>query len=145
MQRSRINGILAEGQAFIDGFGFALPDFARWSPDRMSSPEAELIRARGLGWDITDYGLEKFNEIGLLLFTVRNGSLGDLRQGQGMVYAEKIMISREHQLSPMHRHNIKVEDIINRGGGKLVLELFDSDTDGKIDREKTGFGSGGWD
>ena len=27
------------------------------------------------------------------------------------------MISRRDQFSPMHRHNIKAEDIINRGGG----------------------------
>jgi hypothetical protein len=33
----------------------------------------------------------------------------------------------------MHRHNIKAEDIINRGGGKLVLELFMHDRDGGID------------
>ena len=41
-----------------------------------------------------------------------------------MLYAEKIMISKENQISPMHRHNLKTEDIINRGGGTLVLELF---------------------
>ena len=34
------------------------------------------------------------------------------------------MITRQRPASPMHRHNIKAEDIINRGGGKLVLELF---------------------
>ena len=52
-----------------------------------------------------------------------------------MLYAEKIMISRRDQLSPMHRHNIKAEDIINRGGGKLVLELFMPDAEGGIDRK----------
>ncbi|MCB8828777.1 D-lyxose/D-mannose family sugar isomerase, partial [Escherichia coli] len=49
---------------------------------------------------------------------------------------EKIMISREKQLSPMHRHIVKAEDIINRGGGTLVLELFNSNADGSVD-EKT--------
>ena len=43
------------------------------------------------------------------------------------------MISRKDQLSPMHRHYVKAEDIINRGGGKLVLELFAPDEEGKID------------
>ena len=52
-----------------------------------------------------------------------------------MLYAEKIMISRKDQMSPMHRHNVKAEDIINRGGGTLVLELFNSDADGSIDRD----------
>jgi D-lyxose ketol-isomerase len=35
----------------------------------------------------------------------------------------------------MHRHNIKAEDIINRGGGDLVIELFASDAEGRIDRD----------
>ena len=51
-----------------------------------------------------------------------------------MLYAEKIMISRRDQLSPMHRHFLKAEDIINRGGGKLVIELFAGAEDGTIDR-----------
>src|SRR5690606_13970687 len=51
-----------------------------------------------------------------------------------MLYAEKIMISRRDQLAPMHRHAVKAEDIINRGGGTLVLELFMSAPDGSIDR-----------
>ena len=33
----------------------------------------------------------------------------------------------------MHRHVIKAEDIINRGGGTLALELFNSDAEGNID------------
>ncbi len=52
-----------------------------------------------------------------------------------MLYAEKIMISRRDQVSPVHRHNIKAEDIINRGGGQLVLELFMPDKNGDVDRK----------
>ena len=44
------------------------------------------------------------------------------------------MISRRDQLSPMHRHFVKAEDIINRGGARLILELFASAADGSIDR-----------
>jgi D-lyxose ketol-isomerase len=33
----------------------------------------------------------------------------------------------------MHRHNLKTEDIINRGGGKLVLELIKAAPDGSLD------------
>jgi len=50
-----------------------------------------------------------------------------------MCYAEKIMISRRDQLSPMHRHVLKAEDIINRGGGDLIIELFAPDANGEID------------
>ena len=137
MKRSRVNEIMAEADAFIRSFGFLLPPFAYWTPDefkRRGSAAAGIIDAR-LGWDITDYGREKFDELGLFLFTVRNGRAADLSTGRGMLYAEKIMISRKDQLSPMHRHNIKAEDIINRGGGKLVLELFMPDAEGNIDRE----------
>jgi hypothetical protein len=137
MKRSRINEIIREADAFINSFGFRLPPFAYFTPQEMVSRRAELagiVDAR-LGWDITDYGKEKFDELGLFLFTVRNGNAADLKRGGGMLYAEKIMISRKNQLSPMHRHYLKAEDIINRGGGKLVIELFMPDGRGEIDRE----------
>ncbi|WP_457645232.1 D-lyxose/D-mannose family sugar isomerase [Profundibacter sp.] len=137
MKRSEINQILRKSDAFIRSFGYLLPPFAYFTPERMLSGEAAEIRARGMGWDITDYGQGNFADMGLFLFTVRNGCLADLKQGRGMLYAEKIMISRKQQISPMHRHNLKAEDIINRGGGKLVLELFASDKSGAIDRDAT--------
>lgn len=135
MKRSQINGIIAEAGRFIQSFGYVLPPFAHWSPQEMRdrSEEIDGIISSRLGWDITDYGSGEFDELGLFLFTVRNGDLADLKAGSGMLYAEKIMISRKNQLSPMHRHVIKAEDIINRGGGDLVLELFMSDADGNVD------------
>ncbi|GHC70578.1 D-lyxose/D-mannose family sugar isomerase [Limoniibacter endophyticus] len=135
MKRSRVNEILAEGDRFIRSFGYVLPPFAYWTPAEMKARRSDMdgiINAR-LGWDITDYGQGKFDELGLFLFTVRNGKVADLAKGKGMLYAEKIMISRKDQISPMHRHNLKAEDIINRGGGKLVLELFAAREDGSID------------
>jgi len=135
MKRSEINRIIREADAFIRSFGFLLPPFAYWSPEEMQARRAEIdgIVSANLGWDITDYGGGDFDGLGLFLFTVRNGNQADLGRGRGMLYAEKIMISREKQLSPMHRHVIKAEDIINRGGGELVLELFASKEDGSID------------
>ena len=91
-----------------------------------------IVDAR-LGWDITDYGQGRFDTLGLFLFTVRNGSEADLRRGGGMCYAEKIMISRHDQVSPMHRHIVKAEDIINRGGATLALRLYESDAEGHVD------------
>lgn len=135
MKRSQVNEILLEGDAFIRSFGYVMPPFAYWSEaefqDRL--PAAQGLIDNSLGWDITDYGQGKFDDLGLFLFTTRNGNAADLNSGRGMLYAEKIMISRENQISPMHRHNIKAEDIINRGGGKLVLELFAPAEDGSID------------
>ena len=136
MERSQINEILAESDRFIRSFGYVMPPFAYWSPEEMrirTGTDAPDIRANRLGWDITDYGQGRFDDLGLFLFTVRNGSAADLARGRGMLYAEKIMISRKDQLSPMHRHVVKAEDIINRGGATLVLELFASAEDGSVD------------
>ncbi len=135
MKRSEINRIKTEAQAFISSFGAVLPPFADWTPDQMRSAQADSIRAHGLGWDITDYGQGKFDELGLFLFTLRNGNVSDLSRGRGMLYAEKLLISRNKQLSPMHRHIVKAEDIINRGGADLVMEIYASDPDGGIDRD----------
>ncbi len=136
MRRSRINDIIREGDAFIRSFGYTLPPFAYLPPADMKARWAELdgIVSARLGWDITDYGEGRFDEMGLFLFTARNGNADDLATGRGMLYAEKIMISRKDQLSPMHRHVVKAEDIINRGGGTLALRLFASAPDGSIDR-----------
>ncbi|HEV7252959.1 MAG TPA: D-lyxose/D-mannose family sugar isomerase [Mesorhizobium sp.] len=136
MKRSRVNEIIREGERFMRGHGFALPPFAFWTPQEMRQRREPGILDARLGWDITDYGQGKFDELGLFLFTVRNGRAEDLAAGRGMLYAEKIMITRKDQLSPMHRHVIKAEDIINRGGGTLVLELFEQAADGGLDRER---------
>jgi len=134
MKRSQINQIMSQADDFIRSFGFRLPPFAYWKPDAMQARRSEIdaIVSARMGWDITDYGLGKFDTMGLFLFTVRNGSLDDLKSGQGMCYAEKIMISRRDQISPMHRHVVKAEDIINRGGADLAIELFAPDADGSI-------------
>ncbi len=90
-----------------------------------------------LGWDLTDFGFVDFHKCGLILFTIRNGNL----KRDKKPYAEKIMIVEEMQETPMHFHWSKMEDIINRGGGNLVVELYNSDTkenlSGKPVRVKT--------
>ena len=136
MKRSVVNDILTESDAFIRSHGFVLPPFAYWSPDEMKArtgSDSPMIRDHMLGWDITDYGQGDYENLGLFLFTVRNGNAANVAAGMGMLYAEKLLISDEMQISPMHRHIKKTEDIINRGGGDLVLELFKADAEGQID------------
>ena len=136
MKRSEVNRIIREAHAFMRGHGQILPPFADWTLDQMRERRGAIdgiVRGR-LGWDITDYGRGDFGSCGLFLFTARNGDAADLKRGRGMLYAEKIMISRRNQLAPMHRHDLKAEDIINRGGGTLAIELFASDGEGNIDR-----------
>jgi D-lyxose ketol-isomerase len=131
MKRSRINDIMRAAEDLIRQHGFVLPPFANWTPEafKARTDAGEIIGAR-MGWDITDYGQGRFDEMGLFLFTLRNGRLTDLQRGGGMCYAEKLLISRQDQLSPMHTHVIKAEDIINRGGATLVVELYGSDDTG---------------
>lgn len=140
MKRSEINEIMAEADKFIRSFGYVLPPFAYWSPQDMKDRRAEIDNVIGarLGWDITDYGQAKFDDLGLFLFTVRNGRQEDLKRGGGMCYAEKIMISRHNQISPMHRHWLKAEDIINRGGATLAIKLYGAAEDGSFDETAGG-------
>jgi D-lyxose ketol-isomerase len=137
MRRSEINRLLDEACDFFSSCHFHLPPFAFWTPEkwRNTGPEANEIRDNELGWDVTDYGLGKFPEVGLLLFTIRNGN--HARQGEyPKGYAEKIMMVREDQVTPYHFHWNKREDIINRGGGNLVIDLYHADEQDKFsDRE----------
>lgn len=140
MKRSRINEIMAEADELIRAHGFVLPPFAWWTPEDFQAHIGEaghIIEAR-CGWDITDYGAGRYDEMGLFLFTLRNGRLDDLTRGRGMCYAEKLLISKEDQLSPMHTHVIKAEDIINRGGATLVVELYGSDDTGAFAEDRGG-------
>ena len=135
MQRSRINAIQAEAQDFMAGHGVNLPPFAHWTPDEMRDRATPAILQGRLGWDITDYGQGDFDRLGLFLFTLRNGSQAELAGGGGRVYAEKLLISQDRQISPMHTHLLKTEDIINRAGATLAIRLVGSDDQGRMDRQ----------
>lgn len=140
MKRSTINAIMAEADDLIRRYGFALPPFAYWAPADFQSRKdiaRNVIDAR-CGWDITDYGAGNYDAMGLFLFTLRNGRLADLQRGGGMCYAEKLLISRQDQLSPMHTHVLKAEDIINRGGATLVVELYGSDDQARFAEDRGG-------
>ena len=139
MKRSKINEIMQAADEMIRHYGFVLPPFAYWTPDQFKArTDAGRIVQSRMGWDITDYGQGRFDQMGLFLFTLRNGQLADLKRGGGMCYAEKLLISRQDQLSPMHTHVIKVEDIINRGGATLIIELYGSDDFGGFAEDRGG-------
>lgn len=134
MKRSQINAIIRDADAFIKARGFYLPPFAYWTPQDWAGKggEAREIVGNNLGWDITDFGSGDYQKCGLFLFTVRNGRADNLKKMQGKTYAEKIMIVDVDQVTPMHFHWSKTEDIINRGGGRLVIQLFNSTADEKL-------------
>jgi D-lyxose ketol-isomerase len=130
MKRSELNRILLEAMEFMKRQQFQLPPFAFWTGDEWKTKghEYDEIRNNLLGWDITDFGSNDFHRIGLLLFTLRNGNAADLRYSKP--YAEKIMVVQEEQITPFHFHWSKMEDIINRGGGNLLIRLFNSTENG---------------
>ncbi len=131
MKRSEINRILVQAKEFMHEKQFSLPEWGYWSLDdwRRNKESASGVIDRLLGWDITDFGLGDFHRRGLVLFTIRNGRIGlDAKP-----YAEKIMIVEEGQETPMHFHWSKMEDIICRAGGNLVMELCNSTPDEEFD------------
>lgn len=131
MKRSEINRILMDAKAFMAEKQFFLPAWAHWSPDewQQNKTRAREVIDNMLGWDITDFGSGDFYRRGLFLFTIRNGRLNI----DSKPYAEKIMIVEENQETPMHHHWSKMEDIINRGGGNLVIEIYNTTPDNRLD------------
>lgn len=130
MKRSEINQLIIESKAFFDQMNFKLPPWAFWSPEDWKGkyPTCSEVIENMLGWDLTDFGSGDFHKCGLILFTVRNGNVKKDKKP----YAEKAMIVEELQETPMHFHWSKMEDIINRGGGNLVIELYNSDEKEKL-------------
>ncbi len=93
MKRSQINQALNDAITCFKTANWALPPQPRW--------------------DVTDCGLGEFDQIGLVL----------LNLSEQPEYCEKLMYSKSNQVTPMHTHRKKKEDIICRSG-RLVVELW---------------------
>ena len=135
MRRSEINAALREMEAMLREYRIALPDFCGFTPEEWAEKghEYDEVRDNMLGWDITDYGLGRFDEVGFSLITLRNGNLA-MRDRYPKTYAEKLLYLKEGQYSPMHFHWSKMEDIINRGGGNVLIRVYNSLPDEELDR-----------
>ncbi|HEY0209474.1 D-lyxose/D-mannose family sugar isomerase [Acerihabitans sp.] len=137
MKRSQVNSILHQTQQFFARNGMHLPPFARFSPNDWLSLERrhwrEVFDLR-LGWDVTDFGGDDFTHAGLTLFTLRNGSPDGGPYAK--IYAEKAIHCREAQITPLHFHWHKREDIINRGGGNLMVEMYNRDDEEQLAASK---------
>ena len=131
MKRSEINRAIGTAAEFFAERGFLLPSYASWSPERWCElgHEVDEIRNCRLGWDVTDFGSGDFPEIGRTLFTLRNGRHDDPRYAR--VYAEKIIYNPEGQRAPLHFHQSKMEDIINRGGGNVLIQVWQAGPDSR--------------
>ena len=137
MKRSEINAALREMEAMIREYRVSLPDFCRFTPEewRTKGHEYDEVRDNMLGWDITDYGQGRFGELGFSLITLRNGN-AKMAEKYPKTYAEKLLYIREGQYAPMHFHWAKMEDIINRAGGAVLIRVYNSSDSEELDRER---------
>lgn len=93
MKRSEINAAILRAAEAFSRSGWTLPPNPRW--------------------DVTDLGLGHFAKTGLVL----------VNMAEEPEYCEKLMFSMRGQITPMHTHRKKKEDIICRNGC-LTLELW---------------------
>ncbi|MEM1365767.1 MAG: D-lyxose/D-mannose family sugar isomerase [Pseudomonadota bacterium] len=122
MKRSQINAALREARLLLEAHRWALPAWASWTLNdyRNHGAVAAHLSRHQMGWDVTDFGSGDFATRGLTLFCARNGNQSD---PNSIPYAEKILFVGEGQETPFHCHHAKMEDIINRGGGNLMVEF----------------------
>ena len=122
MKRSEINQAIIEAKKMMENYSWVLPQWGYWSKeDYINEPGvSKYLKDHQMGWDVTDFGKGLFNEQGITLFCIRNGIQGN---AQDKPYAEKLLFMREGQEIPFHSHKVKLEDIINRGGGDLAIEF----------------------
>ena len=127
MKRSEINKAIKDMEKLAKDNGFHLPPFCHWTPEEWEEKGSEYdeLRDNMIGWDITDYGLGDWEKVGFALITLRNGSQTDDKYKK--IYAEKLLMLKEGQHAPMHYHWVKSEDIINRGGGTIVIKVYNAD------------------
>ena len=131
MKRSEINRLQKEALGLFDEYRFSLPLFARWTTaDWRGQPAAAAYCLKHqMGWDVTDFGSGRFETRGLVIFCLRNG----LQAVAGeKPYAEKLLVVRENQETPLHAHRVKMEDIIVRGGGNLIVETYNMEEAGGL-------------
>ena len=133
MKRSEINAAIAHAKALLAENNIALPFFGYTPPEEIRACDLTRIKAVMLGWDVTDFGSDDFRKVGATLFTVRNGDVK--HPGIGTPYAEKYIIMAGEQEIPMHYHMMKTEDIINRAGGDLMIQVYNSKPDRSLDTE----------
>ena len=135
MKRSEINKALRDMEDFIDLCRFSLPPFCHFTPEEWKEKghDYDEVRDNMLGWDITDFGLGDFEKTGFSLITIRNGNTS-MPEKYPKTYAEKLLYLNERQYAPMHFHWSKMEDIINRGGGNILITVYNSDSNEQLDK-----------
>lgn len=133
MKRSFINQKIDASLEFAAKYSVRLPEFAYFTLEDWKTKDLtawQEVFDLQLGWDLTDFGGSHFDVLGLGLFTLRNGSLFDKRYPK--TYAEKMLLIGINQETPLHFHFSKMEDIINRGGGDLCMQIYNATNDEQL-------------
>lgn len=126
MKRSEINQAIDYVIEKCKEVNLLLPPFAYYGVKEwknLKNDESELVDNM-LGWDVTDFGENNLKEKGLIVFVFRNGKFKD---PSSKPYCEKLLYVLDGQRLPAHFHWEKTEDIINRGGGQLELQVWNAD------------------
>jgi hypothetical protein len=133
MKRSEVNAAIREAVAFFRKQQFPLPPFAYWTRSDWRERRREIreIIDTRLGWDVTDFGRGDFARVGRTIFTLRNGH-ARMKDRYPKTFAQKVMLLKEGQKSPVHFHKSKTEDIINQGGGETELTLWKITPSGRL-------------
>ncbi len=136
MKRSRINKAIKELENMCKKHCCYLPPFCNFTPNDWlkAGKEYDEVRDCMLGFDITDYGKDDFENFGFALITIRNGNR-NMKDKYPKVYAEKLLMLKEGQYAPNHFHWHKTEDIINRGGGNVLIRVYNSLPNEEVDYE----------
>ena len=132
MKRSEINTALKK---MVNRLNYYLPPFCQFTPEEWKTKghEYDEIRDNMLGWDITDFGQGDFQKTGFSLVTIRNGNQ-KMQDVYKKPYAEKLLYLDEGQYAMNHFHWYKMEDIINRGGGNILIRVYNSLPDESVDK-----------
>ena len=106
MKRSEVNAAIADARLAFERHHWHLPPKPRW--------------------DVTGFGLERFAQNGLVLV-----NLTDLPE-----YCEKLMFAKKNQVTLLHCHKKKQEDIICRVG-TFAVRVADRTQDWRANRAGT--------
>jgi len=138
MKRSQINAAIDNAQQALKQHDIRLPEWGYWKPEqwRKAGPEYRRIMLNALGWAVTDFGSGDFDNMGITMFDVRNGT--PEHPEEGTPYGEKIFILKPGQRLPYHFHWKKKEDIISYCGGTLMIQLYMANEDETMNEELPG-------
>jgi D-lyxose ketol-isomerase len=136
MPRSEINDAIALAEDFFLAHKYALPIWSAWSLDDWlaAGREMEHVRKAKLGWIVRDFGSERFAREGSVGFTLHNMGTDD-PPGMIGVFLRALLV-HVHQVTPLHAHPLRNWTIENRGGGRLIVELYHAGPDDELDETR---------